>query len=153
VRDVRAGIVALVDGDAAGNLYVEALVKRAKPPEYLAQWPVGWEIEDIVGWVLGKDETLATAIQAEYPVAPASINDVVAWLKTPTNEKGAKTDFLAHEAIASAILTSDAAKTRVRSLLRAFVEMPSGKTPSKLLEADVTRSTAGTSVWRFALES
>jgi len=152
IGDVRREVVALLDGDGAGNDYMKNLLKTARPPEHVVQWPDGFSVEDVVGWILGKEESLVPVIQAETPTAPASIGDIVTWIKTPTNQKGAKGDFLAYEAIAAAVLTSSAAKSRVRSLLEALVELTSGKASSKLLFADRARSSPATSVWRIVLE-
>jgi energy-coupling factor transporter ATP-binding protein EcfA2 len=152
IKDIRGDVVALADGDRAGDDYVKALLKASRPPEHVVQWPAGTEIEDTVGWVLGRDQKLVQAIQAEIQAAPASVPEIVAWLKKPTNEKGAKTDFLAYEAVAGAILTSDQAKARVRRLLGAFVELTCGKASSKLLKADDDQSSEKTAVWRIVLE-
>jgi putative ATP-dependent endonuclease of OLD family len=151
IRDVRSGVVALVDGDGAGDDYVKALLKSAKPPDHVLQWPVAWLLEDVIGWILGKEEDLAGKVQAERPAAPGSIAEIVQWLKTPTNESGAKTDFLAYEAVAGAILTSATAKDRARTLLGAFMVLTDAANPSGSLQVDKDRTTATTSVWRFVL--
>jgi putative ATP-dependent endonuclease of OLD family len=152
IKDIRTGAVALVDGDTAGDEYAKALLKAANPPENIVQWPKGLETEDVVGWVLGNEKSLVQAVQVEMPGAPATVPEIVAWLKKPTKEKGAKTDLLAYEAVAAGILMSEKAKIKARSLLGAFVDITNGKPSSKLLNADTTRSTAKTSVWRIILE-
>jgi hypothetical protein len=106
----------------------------------------------VVGWVLGDEQSLVQAIQAEISTAPTTMPEIVAWLKKPTKEKGAKTDLLAYEAVTTGILMSAKAKSRARSLLAAFVEMTGEKPTSKFLQADKARSTSTTSVWRLALE-
>ena len=152
IKDIRPGAVALVDGDTAGDEYAKALLKAANPPEYVVQWPKGLEMEDVVGWILGNEKGLVHAIQAEMSAAPATVPEIVAWLKKRTNEKGAKTDLLAYEAVAAGITMSGNARARARSLLSTFVDMTGAKPSSKLLRADTTRSTTKTSVWRIALE-
>lgn len=152
IKDIRDGVLVLVDGDKAGSDYVKTLLKARRPPEHIVQWPTDCEMEDAVGWVLGNGQELAKAIQSEMPTAPASIPEIVAWLKKPTKEGGAKTDFLAYEAVASGILTSEQARSRSRNLLGAFVELTGAKRSSKLLQLDKGRSTIGTSVWRLVLE-
>jgi putative ATP-dependent endonuclease of the OLD family len=151
-KNIRLGAVALVDGDTAGDDYAKELLKAANPPEFIVQWPKGLEMEDAVGWVLGNEKEMVKAIHAEMPTAPATVPEMVSWLKKKTNEKGAKTDLLAYEAVAVGITTSDTARARARSLLQAFVDMASEKPSSSLLRADPTRSTEKTSVWRIALE-
>jgi predicted ATPase len=152
IRDIRSGVVVLVDGDTAGDEYVKTLLRTAKPPEYVVQWPSGSEIEEVVGWVLGNETGLVQTIQAEFSAAPGTMPEIVAWLKKPTKAKGAKTDLLAYEAVTTGILMSAKAKSRARSLLAAFVDMTCGKPSSKLLQADKARSTSKTFVWRLALE-
>jgi DNA primase len=152
IKDIRSGVVALVDGDAAGDDYVKTLLKATKPPEHVVQWPNGSEIEDVVGWVLGNEQSLVQTIRAEISTAPATMPEIVAWLKKPTKEKGAKTDLLAYEAVTTGILMSAKAKARARSLLGGLVDMTGGKPSSKLLQAEKARSTGKTSVWRLALE-
>ncbi len=77
------------------------------------------------------------------PTAPASIKDIVRWLKTSTKEKKAKTDFLAYKAIATAVLSSATAKSRVRKLLDALVNLTSGNASSNLLLTDTARGELG----------
>lgn len=152
VRDIRGGVVVLVDGDTAGDEYVKALLKGTNVPEHIAQWPSGLEIEDVVGWVLGSERDCVRTIQTEIPTAPGTMSEIVAWLKKPTKEKGAKTDLLAYEAVTTGILMSEKAKSRARSLLDAFVDMTGERPSSRLLKADRTRTTDTTSVWRLSLE-
>jgi predicted ATPase len=152
IKDIRSDVIALADGDKAGDDYVKELLKTPQPQEHVIQWPAGVEMEDVVGWILGKGQKVLQDIQAEVPSAPGSVPDIVAWLKKPSSEKGAKTDFLVHESIGAAVVGSKDAKSRVHSLLEAFVELTSGKVASKLVSADSDRSTDKTAVWRIALE-
>lgn len=152
INDIRCGIVALVDGDAAGCGYVASLLKLVRSPEHIVQWPEEWEIEDVIGWVIGADEGLLAHVQNEIPATPLILSDFVAWIKAKSDKKGAKGDILAYEATASAILCSSAAKLRVRQLLDALVEMPNDSRSSKLLVRDEKRSTDRTKVWRVAFE-
>jgi 5S rRNA maturation endonuclease (ribonuclease M5) len=152
INAIRSGVVVLVDGDTAGDEYVKALLNAAKPPEHIVQWPSGLEMEDMVGWVLGTEPGLLQTIQAEIPNAPATMPEIVAWLRKPTREKGAKMDLLAYEAVTSGILMSAKAKSRARNLLGVLVDITAGKASSKLFQADTVRSTGKTSVWRLTLE-
>jgi putative ATP-dependent endonuclease of the OLD family len=152
IGDIRSGTVALVDGDSAGDSYVKSLLKAKCPPKHIIQWPQGWEIEDVVGWILGSEESLVPLIQAEMPNAPASLAGIVAWIKLKPSEKGAKTDILAYEAIMSALLTSSSAKSKTRKLLEALVGLTNENQASALLLADQALTTVATSVWRIVLE-
>ena len=151
INQIRLGGVALVDGDGAGNDYVKDLLKAVRPPDHILQWPDTWLMEDVIGWILGQEEDLAKQIQAEWPGAPGTISEIVLWLKTPTKQGGAKSDFLAYEAVAGAILTSATAKGRARTLLGAFMLLADHPDLSGSLQKDKNRSTAKTSLWRFVL--
>jgi hypothetical protein len=152
VRKIRPGVFALVDGDAAGDGYVKELVNSATPPEVVLQLPKGAVMEDMVGWVLGKDPTLVAMIREELRDAPASMAEIVAWLKRERKENGAKTDFVVHEAITSAISRSEKARTGAREVLDRFVEVASGTVSSNLAEKDEPRSSKVCAVWRVKLE-
>lgn len=110
-------------------------------------------MEDVVGWALGKDVDAAKSIRDEYPDAPNFLPEIVAWLKRETREKGAKTDFVVHEAITSAILRSKIARTRIRSLLEGLVQIATNGDTSGFAERDAGRSTANCAVWRVKCES
>ncbi len=149
---VRPGAIALVDGDEAGDGYVKDLVAAAKPPECVIQWPKGWVMEDVVGWVMGKDTNLVNTIKQEFPDTPDSVPAIVLWLKKETKDKGAKTDFLAHEAITSAISRSEKAKESVRALLDGFVQIAGGTVAPEFAEKDAKSGSAKCAVWRVKLE-
>jgi hypothetical protein len=153
IKQIRPGVVALVDGDAAGNRYVQDLLKLANPPEHILQWPEGWMIEDVIGWVLGSEQDIVASVKLDRPDAPDSIAGIVEWLKKPTNEGGAKTDILAYEAVAGAILRCEPAKSRARKLLEAFIELVYASQPAIRLKIDTSRTTTSIKVWRISIES
>jgi putative ATP-dependent endonuclease of OLD family len=152
VLKVRPAVIPLVDGDTAGDGYVKDLVALPKPPEFVIQWPKNWVMEDVVGWVMGNDASLVTSIKDEFADAPDSVASIVAWLKTETKHKGAKTDFLAHEAIASAISRSKKAQEAARTLLDGLVRIADGTASEKFAEKEEKWSSAKCVVWRVKLE-
>ncbi len=152
IKAVRGGVAALVDGDAPGDGYLISLMSSVTPPEHIFQWQSGWEIEDVVGWIVGSEEKVLEAIRSDCPTCPDEISAIVSWLKTPTNKQGAKTDILAHEAVASGILTSELAKARCRSLLNALVQATETNSSSELIVPDSKRSSNSTRVWRLVCE-
>ena len=152
VRRIRLGVFALVDGDSAGDTYVTELVGASKPPDCVIQWPDGWLMEDVVGWVLAKDSNLVATIRQEFPDAPDSVSEIVAWLKRKNGDNGAKTDFVAHEAIASAISRSEPARDGVRTVLDGLVQIADGTPPSNVAVKDDARGSASCTVWRVKLE-
>lgn len=152
VKEIRPGVVALVDGDAAGNGYVLDLLKSASPPEHILQWPEEWTVEDAVGWVLGDEPDIVASVQLDRPDAPGSVAGIVEWLKKPTKEGGAKTDILAYEAVAGAILRHEPAKGRARKLLGSLIGLISASMPAKELKIDSSRTTPNSKVWRILIE-
>jgi len=152
VKEIRSGVVALVDGDAAGDGYVKDLLESATPPEHILQWPKGWSIEDVVGWILASGPDISASITLDRPDAPDTIPGIVDWLKKPTNEGGAKADILAYEAVAGAILRNGQAKNRARRLLEALSGIAQlGKQPNQP-QIDVSRTMKGCTVWRIPIE-
>jgi hypothetical protein len=153
IKQIRPGVVALVDGDAAGDGYVQDLLKLANPPEHILQWPEGWMIEDVIGWVLGSEQDIVSSVRLDRPDAPDSIAGIVDWLKKPTKEGGAKTDILAYEAVAGAILRCDPAKSRATRLLEAFIGLVYESKLAVHLKIDTSRTTTNIKVWRISIES
>ena len=85
-------------------------------------------MEDVVGWVIGKDTNLVTTIKQEFPDSPDSVPAIVSWLKKETKDKGAKTDFLAHEAITSALPERERQRQNRRNAKRCQATTVSGCT-------------------------
>jgi len=152
IKRIRHGVVALVDGDAAGDGYVQDLLESASPPEHILQWPKGWSIEDAVGWVLASEPGISESVKLDRPDAPDSIPGIVEWLKKSTKEGGAKTDILAYEAVAGAILRSEPAKSRAKKLLGNFIGLVYVGTPSNKLQVDASRTITSSNVWRIPIE-
>ena len=152
IKRIRPGVVALVDGDAAGDGYVQDLLESTSPPEHILQWPKGWSIEDAVGWVLAGEPGISESVKLDRPDVPDSIPGIVEWLKKPTKEGGAKTDILAYEAVAGAILRSEPAKGRAKRLLGNFIGLVYVGTQSNKLQVDASRTTTSSNVWRIPIE-
>jgi putative ATP-dependent endonuclease of the OLD family len=133
---VHPRVTALVDGDAAGRSYAQALTGATKPPAVILRWPEGWTIEDVVGWILETDADRATsALAALIAPPPPTIPALVARLKsTDRTADGLKQDQVAYEAVADVIGAVDACCRRARDLLNA--------TSDVLLGAVSTRFTA-----------
>ncbi|WP_220085045.1 ATP-dependent nuclease [Burkholderia multivorans] len=82
-------ITALVDGDAAGRAYAQAMAAAAQGPTIIMRWPDDWTIEDVVGWVLAGDADAAiTALARVMDPAPQSVPALVARLKSEVRAAG-----------------------------------------------------------------
>ncbi len=152
---LRSRIVAMVDGDAAGDGYVTTLKALPKPPSLIIQLPAGWTIEDIVRWMLDPSgpAELATLSAALPGFAFASLGALRDLLKTSnnkgTNTVGLKEDVLAHEAVAGVLESTSACRARVVTFCEALVSAAIGANHTQITP-DAARSTDAVRVVRFA---
>jgi predicted ATPase len=151
---LRSRIVAMVDGDAAGDNYVTELKAKTPPPFLIIQLPVGWTIEDIVRWMLepGGAAALATLSAALPGFMFATLDALRDLLKTSnnkgTNTVGLKEDVLAHETIAGVLDTTPVCRARVVNFCEALVSAAIGANHAQIV-SDAARSTAAVRVVRF----
>jgi energy-coupling factor transporter ATP-binding protein EcfA2 len=121
-------VVALVDGDAAGTAYADALANLERPPSAVLRWPDGWMLEDVVGSILSVDESGGIAALAALPQPPSSIAELVARLKTnERNVHGLKHDQVAYEVVAAAIAALPECRKRARDILNALTDAALGR--------------------------
>jgi hypothetical protein len=152
---LRSRIVAMVDGDAAGDTYVSELKILTPPPFLVIQLATGWTIEDVVRWMLDPSGAAELAIlSAALPgFALASLDELRDLLKTSnnrgTNTVGLKEDMLAHEAVAGILDSSPACRARVVNFCEALVSAATGADHSQIA-TDAARSTDTVRVVRFA---
>ncbi|HEM7901998.1 TPA: AAA family ATPase [Burkholderia cenocepacia] len=121
-------ITALVDGDAAGRAYAQAMAAGAQGPTIIMRWPDDWTIEDVVGWVLAADaDTAITALARVMDPAPQSVPALVARLKSEVRAAGGlKQDQIAYEVVADVIGTTERCCNRARALLNAINDVSLG---------------------------
>ncbi|MGR8024365.1 MULTISPECIES: ATP-dependent nuclease [Burkholderiales] len=121
-------ITALVDGDAAGRAYAQAMAAAAQGPTIIMRWPDDWTIEDVVGWVLAGDaDTAITALARVMDPAPQSVPALVARLKSEVRAAGGlKQDQIAYEVVADVIGTTERCCNRARELLNAINDVSLG---------------------------
>jgi hypothetical protein len=73
------------------------------------QWPKGWTIEDVVGWVVSADAAvvvpaIVAALEGAWPMS--GVSDLVDVLRTKnekTQTRGLKEDLVAHDAIVASL--------------------------------------------------
>ena len=151
---LRSRIVAMVDGDAAGDGYVTTLKALILPPSLIIQLPMGWTIEDVVRWMLdpGGAVALATLSAALPGFALVSLDALRDLLKTSnnrsTNTVGLKEDVLAHDAIAGVFDGNPECRVRVVTFCEALVNAAIGAYHAQIIQ-DAARSTASVKVVRF----
>lgn len=122
-------IVALVDGDAAGQAYAQAIA-HAGTSSTILRWPDGWTIEDIVGWIVSADEAaVVELLGASLTEPPGDLATLIARLKAKRNDAavphGLKDDRSAHETVANALARRAACRNRSAELLQAVADAAS----------------------------
>jgi energy-coupling factor transporter ATP-binding protein EcfA2 len=149
---LRPRVLAMVDGDVAGDGYVADLLKKKLPTRLIIQLPTAWTIEDIVRWMLdpGGHQALA-ALKAGLPdYAFATLDLFRDLLKTQNaaGQVGLKENVLAHEIVAGVLDELPACRARVVEFCQALVSAATGLAHARIA-ADGERSTADTRVVRF----
>ncbi|MCG7967528.1 MAG: ATP-binding protein [Candidatus Thiodiazotropha taylori] len=121
-------VIALVDGDPDGIRYANALDESDVGARKVLLWPLGWMIEDVVGWIIGADENgVIGRLDTDLEHAPGDRTTLVTRLKSKVRaEHGLKGDSVAYEIIANAISESENCRTRVRRLLHGVAEACAG---------------------------
>ncbi len=150
---LRPKVVALVDGDAPGDGYVQALLASPAPPCAILQWPHGWTIENVVTWAIdaGGVEVLV-ALQETLPeFGLSSTGDLLALLRQGNDRAqgitGLKEDVIAHDAVCSAIELSSRSIDRIVAACEAIVSAATGLPSARMVKQ--AASTAATDVFRF----
>jgi putative ATP-dependent endonuclease of the OLD family len=149
LRNIHPKVVCLVDGDAAGNGYVDILRTLPVPPSIILQWPLDWGIEDVIGWIAEADQDVLSAITENLGHAAATVPEFVALLKRPTNLSGLKGDFVAYELIIADLSDRVICLERMRLLMQHLAVGSSGQQTPQSWNA-TSSSTADTTVLQFA---
>ena len=118
----------LVDGDADGDRYTDELRNPNVCALKVLRWPDGWTIEDVVGWILGADETaVMQRINGELAVAPGDRTTLLARLKSGDRaQHGLKGDLVAYEIVANALSDRPLCVARARTVLHAVAQACAG---------------------------
>ncbi|MBI2927860.1 MAG: AAA family ATPase [Verrucomicrobia bacterium] len=151
---LRSRIVAMVDGDEAGDNYVTELKAKMPPPSLIIQLPTGWTIENVVRWMLDPGGAAAlTTLSAALPgFTFASLDALRDLLKTSnnkgTNTVGLKEDVLAHDAIVGVLDATPECRARVVTFCEALVSAAIGADHAQIVP-DAARSTVAARVVRF----
>lgn len=154
LRQLRVGLVPLVDGDSEGNEKIRQLRSLDPSPDVILQCPEGWTIEDVVGWILrGGDENLVLGdliprIGRDFE----DINDLIAHFKVSSGAGRLKHDYLAYQEIGAVIRSHDGCLNNAEQLLAAITLACLGRhADHDLIERDDTQSVENCLVLRFRL--
>lgn len=129
MRQLRDRVVALVDGDKAGDDYAKKLVALSPAPSAIIQWPTGWTIEDVVRWIMEPGgAALLASLQGELShVTFASLDALRDLLRTENDQKksttGLKQDHVSHEVIVAALEHDAAVRGRAAEVCEALVRI------------------------------
>ncbi|KPV43824.1 ATP-dependent nuclease [Alicyclobacillus ferrooxydans] len=102
ISNVRSDVVVLVDGDEAGDTYVDELVGLQNPPKLVLQWAYKWTIEDVIGDIIATSSE-ATTSAANFLDCDAELDSILQRLKT--KRPGIKGDYERCESLASLVLS------------------------------------------------
>lgn len=107
----------LIDGDEDGDRYIAALTALASPPVKIFQWPVGWSVEDVIGWIVAVDAVVLPLVATALHLELLNVAALVAVLKRATNAGGLKGDPLVYEALIGIAADSPTCLRRIQLIL------------------------------------
>jgi hypothetical protein len=152
VLKVRSGLVALADGDNGGDAHIQAIGTEKLKPEVAVQWPKGWTIEDVVGWILAADAPAVLQLiktRFEAKVVASDIPSLVTQLKAAPRDGGLKGDYVAYEELAGAMVEVEACVERGRRILDVLCCASLDRvTDESALVLDTLRTTADMKTYR-----
>ncbi len=114
---LHSKIVALLDGDAAGDSYIAELLACPHAPHSIIQWPQGWAVEDAVAWVLSANGAWVNKLAIALERSISDERSARALLLTKVEAGGIKDDLILHETIAVLIRGNADCLARARTLL------------------------------------
>ena len=149
VANIHSHPTALLDGDAAGQTYFNAIQQLQPGPRAVVFWPQDWEIEHVVAWIAAADEPSA------LPALGQALGQAFDSLDELTQHLLARKSYApTHETVATTLITNEACRNRTGELLSSLsdiltgTESPEGAAPIFALQPDV--STANMQVFRMA---
>jgi putative ATP-dependent endonuclease of OLD family len=151
----RARVFPIVDGDDAGDGYIQELLDLDEPPTVILQWRPSESIEDVVGWIVAglpnaKFLKLVAALPDEVTSdsVPSVVELIVLMKRKRTEGSGLKMDLVAYETICQFIADEASCIDRADTLLRGVLLAIKGDTSSGFRPDP--RSTESTRVLRWS---
>lgn len=111
VSAVHARPCILVDGDAAGRGYFEAVRINDPSPHCVVSWPQGWAMEHVVAWIAAADEAVLAELGTALGQAFADRQALASYLLTQ------KSYAPTHESVAVVLMGNRACRARAAQLL------------------------------------
>jgi hypothetical protein len=114
---LHSKVVALVDGDKAGDDYIAGLLACRHSPQTIIQWHSGWSIEDVIAWVLEASQTWISDLNSAMGRSLGNEQEARRFLLNKVAQGGIKEDLIAHDMIAATIRANPQSLARARALL------------------------------------
>lgn len=149
LRHVHPNLVPLIDGDAAGNGYLNELLGLTFPPKTVIRWANTQMLEHILCWIVAGAPAVLPSLGPWFPRAPGSEGDLLDSLCKKSTEGGVKADLVAYEGIVGAIAETKECLERLSALLNAIATVCIGQTDGVTLFRKDAVSTTKTSVFTF----
>lgn len=146
LREVHPSLLCLMDGDQAGDDYTAAACGLPHPPRTIFRWPQGWEIENVVGWIVSADPAVLAAEELVDVGIPQTANDLVISL---ADNPRMKADEIVHALLVDAIAESDACCARIRHLLRLIADIAMRRVPAGEFARREAHANCTTTIWTF----
>lgn len=144
LNPVSNSCIPLVDGDAAGNGYLDQLKVLGGPPPLILQWGVDRAIEDTISWIVRPDAARIQQVKdATEDFEGQSLSEFLG-----SDEAKTKWDY--HEAVVEVIMQHHDSVRRARRLLNSIAVLPNQ--PDGLQELwteDAGKSTPNSRVFVF----
>jgi hypothetical protein len=144
LRDIHPSVFCLFDGDEQGDNYTAAVCRSDPPPSLIIRWPLGWKIENVIGWIVDGDPAVMTGADLAAMGVPQTSADLVAALGT-----NLKTDEIVHGAIGDALVGSARCRRRIGSLMQFLSDVAMRRVPAPGRGIEFNHANGVTTVWTF----
>ena len=149
LRHVHPSLIPLIDGDAAGNGYLNELLGLPCPPKTVIRWSNTQTLEHILCWIVAAAPAVLPTLGTWLPQTPVSEGALLDFLCKKSTEGGVKADLVAYEGIVGAIAETKECLDRLSALLNAIATLCIGQTEGVTLFRRDAVSTTKTSVFTF----
>ena len=143
LKSVHPMLTCLVDGDAAGQSYVQALSKIGAPRIFI--WPDNWTIENVIAWVIAADESVLQNDELVSAGLPSLSSELADALRLDSS----KADEVLHSLISDAISESRPCCARVRHILNVIGNVATGCDLQPNSAVSALQANGTTTVWTF----
>jgi DNA primase len=130
MRRLRMHVVALVDGDQAGDGYVQKLSALNPAPDAVIQWPKDWAVEDLIRWIMEPGgEALLERLKVDLShVKFESFDELRDLLRADPKDGGLKSDGISHDTLCSVLEQVSNVRARAAEVCEALIRVALGNT-------------------------